>query len=69
MAYIAVALVALLIGALSAVYFTRKPINPTDQGLDSLQQSHQREHEADAEAAKTADPVIYLRDALAKLRR
>lgn len=67
MAYLAVAIVALLIGGLSVAYVYRRP-DATTTALDTLQESHARAHEADEAEAKTADPVDYVRTGLERLR-
>lgn len=68
MVYASIAIIALLVGALTATYLLRKPTNPTDAALDSLEASHQREHEADEAEAKTADPADYLNSGLDGVR-
>lgn len=67
MTYLAVAVIALLIGGLSVAYVYRRP-DATTLALDTLQEAHERAHEADEAEAKTADPVDYVRTGLERLR-
>lgn len=69
MVYVALGLVALLIGAWTTIYISKLGIkDQTNVALDQLEQVHEREKAIDKEEAKTADPVDYLNAGLDRLR-
>lgn len=68
MLYLAIAVVALLVGALVALAVSRKSPSSTDEALEALNEANKREHEADAKEQAGADPADYLRDSFGRLR-
>jgi hypothetical protein len=66
--YLAIAVVALLVGALVTLAASRKQPGSTDEALEVLNEANKREHEADAKEQAGADPTDYLRDGFGRLR-